>query len=289
MASATAHVCPDIKEFGITELHVPPEEKIVADLIFVHGLQGHPRNTWVQKKEPQVSMGNQKEPETKLWSKLHRLRKAKPGLKSNSQEDPHFRRACYWPFDLIRKDFENIRVLTFGYDSHPSHFYKSQTNRMTISQHGRDLLNKVSSCRMRSNGRPIIFVAHSLGGILVKDAIIESRKYTHQPHMQDMSRACRAIFFFGTPHHGADMADWGAVLSNIIGSIPGGPSVFEKVLRGLAPDSEKLELVTRDFNDILNENVPVNEKIQICSVQEGSGMTRLNLVDQKVFNFLSVL
>ncbi|KAG6988517.1 hypothetical protein G7Y79_00072g097790 [Physcia stellaris] len=153
---------------------------------------------------------------------------------------------------------------------------------MNISQHGRNLLEEVVSRRNKCKTRPIIFVAHSLGGIIVKDAIVESKKYVQQPRMQQVANSCRAIFFFGTPHRGAGGAEWGIVLSNIVGTIPLGPSTYTEILRGLSPDSEKLDSLTRDFNDILNADIPVQQKIKIFSFQEGKGMTGIARFDGKV-------
>jgi hypothetical protein len=51
-----------------------------------------------------------------------------------------------------------------------------------------------------------VFVAHGLGGILVKDVVLESAKYKDQPALRDINDSCFATFFFGTPHRGSDAA-----------------------------------------------------------------------------------
>ena len=155
---------------------------------------------------------------------------------------------------------------------------------MTISQHAENLLKKIVDIRSGHATRPIIFVAHSLGGILVKDAIVESRKFfqnSQNVRMGQVYEQCRAIFFFGTPHSGATLAEWGLLLSRILGSILG-PDTYEEILRGLSPDSEKLEMVTKDFNDVLDADVPKWKKIMICSLCEGKGMSGLNVLHSQV-------
>ena len=192
---------------------------------------------------------------------------------------------CYWPFDLLPSDVKKIRVLTYGYDSHPSHFCAGPTNRMTISQHAENLLKRTVDIRSGHATRPIVFIAHSLGGILIKDAIIESRKYSQNSmnvRMRQVYEQCRAIFFFGTPHSGATLAEWGLFLSNILGAIPGPVSTYNKILRELGPDSEKLEIVTKDFNDVLDADIPKWKRIRICSLCEGKGMSGLNFFDGQV-------
>ena len=288
--------CPSIVENSITQLWAPADSsKIVADLCFVHGLGGHPQGTWSYGKKRTTQVPDCAESESKpkersrLSSHFRRL-----GLKKQTPEHDEVIRDqastntddnntfCFWPFDLLPDDFDNVRILTYGYDSHPTHFYKSSTNQMTITQHARQLLQQTTNARTECRGRPIIFVAHSLGGILVKDMILQSRKYTEQPRLLDVSKYTFAIMFFGTPHLGANAARYGEMVSNVVGSLPGGLSVYKEVLRGIKPDGEKLSNINADFNDILNLNIPAQEKIQIYSFQEGKPISSVKALDGKV-------
>lgn len=90
------------------------------------------------------------------------------------------------------------------------------------------------------------------------------------------------LFFFGTPHRGASSAELGSMVANAVSVLPGGPSVYKRLLRNLRPDSEKLVSIIRDFNDILSRNAPASEKIQIYSFQEGKGYAAINIFDHKV-------
>ena len=155
----------------------------------------------------------------------------------------------------------------------------------TLTKKTLQLLQKITNARVECRGRPIIFVAHSLGGLLVKDMIIQSAKYKDQPKFLDSSQCTFAIIFFGTPHLGANAARYGEMLSNIIGSLPGGLSIYKEVLRGLKPDGEKLSNINADFNDTLNTNVPAQEKIQIYNFQEGKPISGVKLFDGKVCLF----
>lgn len=152
---------------------------------------------------------------------------------------------------------------------------------MTITQHAENLMENVAGVREQCQGRPLIFIAHSLGGLLVKGALNESRQMTQRQY-SDLLFPCHAIIFMGTPHLGAEVAAWGTMTSNIIGALPGGFSTYSGVLRGLEPDSETLHTITRRFNDILNQAIPDRDKIQICSVQEGLGMSSIKGAGSKV-------
>lgn len=180
--------------------------------------------------------------------------------------------------------------MTYGYDSSPSHWYKNKTTQMTIDQHTQTMLQRISNARASCKRRPIIFIAHSLGGILVKNMIVLSAKYKlGNLQFQDIGQSCHAIVFFGTPHRGAGAADLGMMVANVIGTLPGGPSVYKDILRSLQPDSEKLISILTDFNDIMEENIPAPDKIQIYSFQDGQGYSRITTLDHKVRSYLQGL
>ena len=277
---------PDIAAIGLTNLWEPANQsEVIADICFIHGLGGHPRQTWqhgtekVKKKSflSRIFPKSSKE-STRSWGDLHE------SIGDDSTDSMHAMKGyCYWPFDLLRRDFDNIRILTYGYDSNPSHWYKDKNTQMTIDQHTQTMLQKISNSRVSCRKRPIIFIAHSLGGILVKNTIILSAKYKHgNAQLRDISESCRAIIFFGTPHRGASSAELGTMVANVIGALPGGPSVYKNILRSLQPDSEKLVSIITDFNDIMEENIPASDKIQIYSFQEGQGYSRITAFDNKV-------
>jgi alpha-beta hydrolase superfamily lysophospholipase len=64
---------------------------------------------------------------------------------------------------------------------------------MTITQHARPLNNRLAQARSRSHGRALIFVAHSLGGILVKDALDEAKQNTAEPSDKDIIASSFAL------------------------------------------------------------------------------------------------
>ena len=103
---------PEISEIGLTVLWPPKDDsKVIADVCFVHGLGGHPRKTWQH--------GSGKPEKKKLLSRLT--------SRNNGPRAGDTSGSCYWPFDLLPRDFDNIRILTYGYDSSPSHWYKGKT------------------------------------------------------------------------------------------------------------------------------------------------------------------
>jgi hypothetical protein len=73
----------------------------------------------------------------------------------------------YWPLDLLPTDCPEARITTWGYDTVVTKGIASPTNKNNIFAHARDLLYSLH--RERPLNRQLIFVAHSLGGIVVKE------------------------------------------------------------------------------------------------------------------------
>lgn len=85
--------------------------------------------------------------------------------------------------------------------------------------------------------RPIIFVAHSLGGIIVKSALIHSdaaRKGALEEH-RAIKTLTYGIIIMGTPHQGGSGVQLGKLLVNVA-------SVFvaadDRLMKHLERDSE---------------------------------------------------
>ena len=139
------------------------------------------------------------------------------------------------------------------------------------------LLNAVSSERRSHSGRPLIFVAHSLGGLLVKQALIESWKSEQDGQNRNLHKMCRAIMFFGTPHRGSSDASWGLILANIAKVAQ--YDVNKSILRELDPasGSSALPVLLEDFNGLLPR-----EGLKVYTFQEAAGKYGLNAFNSKV-------
>lgn len=78
----------------------------------------------------------------------------------------------FWPYNLLARDIPDARIITWGYKADAGHFLAPiSTNR--VKDHANDLSRALSGVRNSSEitTRPIIFVAHSLGGIICAQVI----------------------------------------------------------------------------------------------------------------------
>ncbi|VUC37866.1 unnamed protein product [Clonostachys rosea] len=104
-----------------------------------------------------------------------------------------------WLRDFLPQDLSNIRVLLYGYDT----TLPGSHSKQSISDLGNALMETVTAFRSKTQtlSRPIIFIGHSLGGLLIKEALLLCRRKFGETD-PSISRATYGILFFGVPNHG---------------------------------------------------------------------------------------
>ncbi|KAI9822370.1 MAG: hypothetical protein M1827_000089 [Pycnora praestabilis] len=208
--------CSNVLRMGLTEVSSPEDPKV--DVVLVHGLNGHPYDTWTAKK-PEV----------------------------------------FWPAQLLPQNVkkEEVRVLVYGYDADVTSFMGG-TSKDKIHNHAENLVAKLFANRSFEDAteRPIIFVCHSLGGLIVKRALIYARSLRNQrtEHLRSIYVSTYAILFLGTPHNGSDVAKWGSMLQSICNAVL--PKSFfnttPQLVDSLKTENETLQNINRLFTDIMN-------------------------------------
>jgi hypothetical protein len=99
---------------------------------------------------------------------------------------------------MLLTTIPNARLMAFGYISDLA---TGSHNRMGIRQHAESLLLHLRNNRQNALlNRPLVFVCHSLGGLVTKEALIlDARK---QPSSKVLE-STKLIVFLGTPHRGS--------------------------------------------------------------------------------------
>ncbi|KAK4668766.1 uncharacterized protein QC764_710370 [Podospora pseudoanserina] len=251
-----------IPAIGLTVIH-EPEGEANLDVVFVHGFTGHPVRTWTHnggsERLDQASEPPPKARKVNLFSRPHEQKKSTPSSAS-----------VYWPQDLLPKNLPHARVATFGYDTNIRHRHVGPVlNKSTIYDMAKDFLYRLEALRRSNSSRPLLFIAHSLGGIMVKEALRQA--YNNQNrHIQlrQTFDSTIGILFFGTPHGGADPR--GLVVGIIERLAKGlGFEANQHVLNTLLPDSECRQL-RDEFNPVLQDQNWI-----IYSFQEGLALSGL--------------
>lgn len=188
------------------------QEPIRADIVFVHGLTGDGLATWEKG-------------------------------------------GTVWPRDLLPKAVPAARVITWNYEADIMRFF-NKTGQNTILKHAENFLLDLAGERAEEDGiepdRPIIFVAHSLGGLVVKQALITAREHeSTQSENEDYARILRntiGIIFLGTPHKGSDQARWDAVAANLARILKKDHN--DTIVEALSRGSSVLESLQSSFTGI---------------------------------------
>ncbi|KAH9902064.1 hypothetical protein F4778DRAFT_106552 [Xylariomycetidae sp. FL2044] len=242
-AQKTFETCPDLmpppeeKICGIREVYRPTDAEAEVDIVAVHGLNGDALRTWTARKS-QV-----------CW--LHHP-------------------------DFLPKYVRNARVLVWGYNSSFSTLTGAEPSKNRIHHHAHTLVAQLyADRRVRSTidkvsghttsehiinstrqlegrvDKPIIFLCHSLGGLVVKRALSysHSRSSDKIAHLQTIFTCTYGIMFFGTPHHGSSKASLLLTMQKLTSlAVPKLVSRQEKgLVTALKEESETLQNITDYF------------------------------------------
>ncbi|KAJ4265302.1 hypothetical protein NW762_004587 [Fusarium torreyae] len=149
-----------------------------------------------------------------------------------------------WLKDMLPRRIKNARVMSFGYNANVQ-FSKSTSG---IGDFVEGLLADLMSCRTsnQEKSRPIIFICHSLGGIVFKQALVRARE---RDRFTDLLKHIQGVAFFGTPHAGTSFADFGKVLASISKVSTLGVNTNTNVVNDLRKNSKALYNITQSFVD----------------------------------------
>ncbi|CZR53779.1 uncharacterized protein PAC_03660 [Phialocephala subalpina] len=145
-----------------------------------------------------------------------------------------------WLRDFLPLDLPGSRVMSFGYNATPAF----ENTTAGIREHARTLLTTLIEIREESNddNRPLVFIGHSLGGLVIKQALILAQDETFY---MSIYNNLQGVIFFGTPHQGSGLAAYATVLTRIPLILANKPS--PKLLEALRRDSDALKKLTDAF------------------------------------------
>ncbi|KAK4098094.1 hypothetical protein N658DRAFT_488741 [Parathielavia hyrcaniae] len=194
-----------------------------ADIVLVHGLNGNPEKTWTAPN------------------------------------------GVYWPADLLPASLkdQHANILVYGYNADVFGGFWERTAKSPsdnfIHHHAQTLVATLAHYR-KSEGterNPIIWVVHSLGGIVTKRAILYSSDL-RDPNLEDLRSvyvSTYGIIFLGTPHTGAGAAAWGGVIQRMADALVP-RKLFETesvLLKSLKKDNETLQQINNHFLDVYRD------------------------------------
>ncbi|KAI9150831.1 NACHT and WD domain-containing protein [Paramyrothecium foliicola] len=162
-----------------------------------------------------------------------------------------------------------FRISTFGYNAK----YRGASTNLDIIDFAKDLLLQLLTTfdsASRGLARPIIFIVHSLGGLVVKKAMSLGK---HDQQYSDLVERFRGIIFLATPHRGSQYAK---TLNNVLAATPLGSSP-KAYVAGLDMQSAAIQ----DINESFRQHC---EGLLLCSFYEtlktSLGITKALIVEK---------
>ncbi|WP_287287091.1 triacylglycerol lipase [Okeania sp. SIO2B9] len=151
-----------MSESRIIKISGCDDQNRTGDVIFVHGLDGHPRKTW----HPQ-----------------------------EKSDDDNF-----WPV-WLGEDLPDMGIWSLKYEVSSSH-WKGES--MPLVDRATNILKLLDTYKI--GDRPLFFITHSMGGLLVKQMLYRA-VYLKNPKWKAIVDQTQGIVFFSTPHSGSNLAN----------------------------------------------------------------------------------
>uniref|UniRef100_A0A7S3A1D7 Protein SERAC1 n=2 Tax=Rhodosorus marinus TaxID=101924 RepID=A0A7S3A1D7_9RHOD len=247
------HIYPD----GVTVLNAPEEDETSpVDIVFFHGLRGHPILTW----------------------------------RTQLEFDPMDSNVTIWPRDWLAKDFPRARILSVEFEG-PITEWKGKSMSLESQAERAVLLLRQAGV----GDRPIVFVTHSYGGMIVKKIISkaegsaevssppkvasagEKKQIPTEADWEHIASQVRGTVFFGTPHKGSPFA--GKAAGKFMDSAfrPSHP------VSELMPGSKVLDALDEGFVNFVTEREPA---VEVVSFAEGVETAVASVGKRKYKTFL---
>jgi predicted alpha/beta hydrolase family esterase len=107
----------------------------------------------------------------------------------------------FWPV-WLGQELPDIGIWSLGYQVEP---FKWKGNTMPLVDRATNTLDLLETYEI--GDRPVIFITHSLGGLLVKQMLRHALDFG-TPKWKAIVEQTKGIVFLSTPHSGSDMATW---------------------------------------------------------------------------------
>lgn len=179
-----------------------------------------------------------------------------------------------WLRDSLPSHIPRARIMTFGYDSS----VLLGKSRMTINDFAIDLTIRLELVRQKpqERNRPLIFICHSLGGVVFKEFLVHTALFNDCAHI---AKSVSGVVFMGTPHRGSKVASTAQVLSKIINVATLGSLLRTDLLRTLKVASAELETISRHATERLKyisvisfyEKKPLGASLVCLMESKGAG------------------
>ncbi|KAJ5730165.1 vegetative incompatibility protein HET-E-1 [Penicillium malachiteum] len=210
---------------GLYTVYEPEQaEDVTFEIVAVHGLGAHPEYTWTGTPSVSTSSGHR--------NRIHLLR------------------------DLLKNDFPTARILAFAHNSD----WLIDAPITSAQQIGNRLLDELVKHRLKYRSVPIVFLGHSFGGIVIKEALCKPEETA-----RDIVDSTCGIIFLGTPHQGSPISILGTVAARVTGFLGSNTGL----LLSLAGNRTQLSDLDVRFVQCMKDKEVRRQKTEIVAFCEG--------------------
>ncbi|KAL8709982.1 MAG: hypothetical protein Q9225_007374 [Loekoesia sp. 1 TL-2023] len=170
---------------------------------------------------------------------------------NGDREETWTHSSTVWPQDLLPQDLPHARIITWGYNVNVAPIY-GLSSQNSLHGHVRNLLLHIERLREKDEERrrPVVFVGHSLGGLVIKRAIIRAHELLRSgtdPERGAIYEQTAGVIFLGTPHRGSSHVPYANLVANIVGTVK---HVNKKIIKDLEQGSATLESLCESFSSV---------------------------------------
>lgn len=165
------------------------------DVIFVHGLVGSVFKSWRQGSLSFDEIDN----------------------RAMAEESSQYSATRCWPKDWLPEDVPGLRILAVDYPTALSGWRTDcDLNKDTLKERAIHVMKQLEAAHV--GDKPIIWVAHSMGGLLIKQMLVlgdehlkkqlkASNKDSSSSFEENILEQTKGIVFYSVPHKGSNL-DW---------------------------------------------------------------------------------
>ena len=207
-----------------------------VDIVFIHGLRGG----------------------LFTWRVFDIAFKDPTGIPPGAQESRK-RNINLWPAECLSPHFPSARMLAFTFEAplwyatHKQHYSEIDVKR-NFEEMAISLRTALRDSGVGRNGKKVVFVSFSMGGLVVKRALVDDEL---------LRSSTLGVVFFATPHLGSPIADYAyyAPLGNLLS-----PFVAD-----LSRKSKQIASLHESFTSLC-ENIPVLSVCETAQTDLGAGV-----------------
>ncbi|KAF2014520.1 hypothetical protein BU24DRAFT_371229, partial [Aaosphaeria arxii CBS 175.79] len=158
-----------------------------------------------------------------------------------------------WLRDALPLDLPKARIFIYGYNIRDG----QSDSFTTLATLGREFEIEIQNVRRTRQSRPIVFIGHGVGGLLIKEAVVQDKKNI-EGNSTAILDVTNGFLFFGVPHLGLAAGSFAKLL----------PNHSQLYTEGLKWKSVLLQQLESDFKAALGPMAP--EIISYLEIERSS-------------------